>query len=177
MGLFSRLGSLFKSNINDMISKAEDPEKMLNQIILDMKGQLIEAKKQVAIAIADEKRLRKQNEKEHEAAREWEKKAMMALRAGDEALAKEALVRKAEHDKLDAEYTKRPRHEYFQLKLKEAEADTGVRISLAAEVDGTPAGSSRVACTTANSASRSRWRSWTLSAPPRRSAGRRWARR
>jgi len=106
MGLFSRLGTLFKSNINDMISKAEDPEKMLNQIILDMKGQLVDAKKQVAIAIADEKRLRKQHEKEIEAAREWEKKAMMALKAGDEELAKEALVRKAEHDKLNAEYAK-----------------------------------------------------------------------
>ncbi len=49
MGIFSRLGTLIKSNINDMISKAEDPEKMLSQVLVDMKQQLIEAKKQVAV--------------------------------------------------------------------------------------------------------------------------------
>ncbi|HEV8320559.1 MAG TPA: PspA/IM30 family protein [Myxococcota bacterium] len=106
MGIFNRLGTLFKSNLNDMISKAEDPEKMLNQIILDMKQQLVEAKKQVAVAIADEKRLAKQLESEQEMAKEWEKKAMMAVRAGDDSLAKEALLRKSEHDKLVAEYQK-----------------------------------------------------------------------
>ena len=57
MGIFSRLGTLIKSNLNDLISKAEDPEKMLNQVLNDMKGQLVEAKKQVAVAIGDEKRL------------------------------------------------------------------------------------------------------------------------
>ena len=60
MGLFSRLGALIKSNLNDLISKAEDPEKMLNQVLVDMKTQLVEAKKQVAVAIGDEKRLKKQ---------------------------------------------------------------------------------------------------------------------
>ena len=60
MGFFSRLGSLIKSNLNDLISKAEDPEKMLNQVLVDMKTQLVEAKKQVAVAIGDEKRLKKQ---------------------------------------------------------------------------------------------------------------------
>ena len=52
MGLFSRLGTLIRSNINELINKAEDPEKMLNQVLVDMKGQLVEAKKQVAVAIA-----------------------------------------------------------------------------------------------------------------------------
>ncbi|MBW2734396.1 MAG: PspA/IM30 family protein [Deltaproteobacteria bacterium] len=97
MGLFSRLGGLFKSNINDMISKAEDPEKMLNQVLVDMKQQLVEAKKQVAVAIADEKRLKKQYEAEASKAQDWERKAMMAVRAGDDALAREALARKQEH--------------------------------------------------------------------------------
>ena len=59
MGIFDRLVSLISSNINDMVSKAEDPEKMLNQIILEMSHQLIEVKKQVAVSIADEKRLAK----------------------------------------------------------------------------------------------------------------------
>ncbi len=60
MGIFSRLGTLIKSNLNDLISKAEDPQKMLNQIVLDMQNQLVDAKKQVAVSIADQKRLEKQ---------------------------------------------------------------------------------------------------------------------
>ena len=55
MGIFSRLGTLIKSNINDLITKAEDPEKMLTQVLLEMQQQLVEAKKAVAVAIADEK--------------------------------------------------------------------------------------------------------------------------
>jgi phage shock protein A len=104
MGIFGRIGTLLKANINDLVSKAEDPEKILNQLILDMKEQLIEAKKQVAVAIADEKRLKKQLDNELHMAREWEKKAMMAIRAGRDDLAREALARKAEHDKLSSEY-------------------------------------------------------------------------
>ncbi len=104
MGFFGRLAQLIKSNLNDLISKSEDPEKMLNQVILDMNQQLIEAKKQVAVAIADEKRLYKQFRNEAGVAEEWEKKAMMAVRAGDDSLAKEALLRKKEHDGLLASY-------------------------------------------------------------------------
>lgn len=100
MGIFSRLAQLIKSNINDLISKSEDPEKMLNQVVLDMNNQLVEAKKQVAASIADEKRLAKQAEQELANSAEWERRAMMALRAGNEDLAKEALNRKKEHDQL-----------------------------------------------------------------------------
>jgi phage shock protein A len=104
MGIFARLARLIKSNLNDLISRAEDPEKMLNQIVLDMNTQLIEAKKQVAASIADEKRLAKQAEQEAATAAEWERRAMMAVRAGDDALAKEALARKKEHDGLAEQY-------------------------------------------------------------------------
>jgi len=100
MGIFSRLAQLIKSNLNDLISRSEDPEKMLNQVVLDMNNQLVEAKKQVAASIADEKRLAKQFEQESSNAAEWERRAMMALRAGNEELAKEALNRKKEHDAL-----------------------------------------------------------------------------
>jgi phage shock protein A len=86
--------------LNDLISRSEDPEKMLNQVVLDMNNQLVEAKKQVAASIADEKRLAKQFEQEAANAAEWERRAMMALRAGNEELAKEALNRKREHDEL-----------------------------------------------------------------------------
>jgi phage shock protein A len=100
MGFFGRLATLIKSNLNDLISKSEDPEKMLNQIILDMNGQLVEAKKQVAVAIADEKRLQRQYQSEKAVSDEWHKKAMLAVRAGDDALAKEALQRKKEHESI-----------------------------------------------------------------------------
>jgi phage shock protein A len=104
MGFFGRLAQLIKSNLNDLINRAEDPEKMLNQVILDMNQQLVEAKKQVAVAIADEKRLQKQYNNEQSVADEWERKAMMAVRSGDDALAREALQRKKEHDGLAAQY-------------------------------------------------------------------------
>ena len=91
MGIFARLATLIKSNLNDLISHSEDPEKMLNQVVIDMNNQLIEAKKQVAVSIADEKRLAKQVEQEAANAAEWERRAMMAIRAGDDELAKEAL--------------------------------------------------------------------------------------
>jgi phage shock protein A len=106
MGIFSRLGTLIKSNLNDLISRAEDPQKMLNQIVLDMQNQLVEAKKQVAVSIADEKRLKKQLDEQTELSREWERKAMMAVTAGDDTLAKEALRRKSEHDAQVTEFTK-----------------------------------------------------------------------
>jgi phage shock protein A len=104
MGVFSRLAQLIRSNLNDLISRSEDPEKMLNQVVLDMSNQLVEAKKQVASSIADEKRLAKQYEQENANAQEWERRAMMALRAGNEQLAKEGLARKREHEELAATY-------------------------------------------------------------------------
>jgi phage shock protein A len=97
MGLFDRLSSLLRSNINDLISRAEDPEKMLNQILVDMRGQLVKAKQQVASAIADEKRLRDQTDAEYRQAEEWERRAMLAVQENHDDLAKQALVRQGEH--------------------------------------------------------------------------------
>ncbi len=104
MGIFSRLGTLIKSNINDLITKAEDPEKMLSQVLLEMQQQLADAKKAVAVAIADEKKLQKQYTAEQEKAKEWERKAMVAVRAGDDALARQALVRKQEHENISEQF-------------------------------------------------------------------------
>ncbi|MBA3672087.1 MAG: PspA/IM30 family protein [Gemmatimonadaceae bacterium] len=97
MGLFDRFSQLFKSNINDLISRAEDPEKMLTQILVDMRGQLVKAKQQVASAIADEKRLRDQTDAEHKQAQDWERRAMLAVQEGRDDLATQALVRMGEH--------------------------------------------------------------------------------
>ena len=97
MGIFDRLASLVKSNLNDLISSAENPEKMLNQIIVDMRDQLVKAKQQVAAAIADEKRLRDQADSEHKQSLDWEQKAMLAIQQGRDDLAKQALLRQSEH--------------------------------------------------------------------------------
>ncbi len=97
MGLFDRLSTLLRSNINDLISRAEDPEKMLNQIITDMRSQLAKAKQQVATAIADEKRLRDQADAEFKQGADWETKARLAITENRDDLAKQALMRQAEH--------------------------------------------------------------------------------
>ena len=97
MGLFDRLSTLLRSNINDLISRAEDPEKMLNQILVDMRSQLVKAKQQVAAAIADEKRLRDQADAEYKQAQDWERRAMLAIQEGRDDLAKQALLRQGEH--------------------------------------------------------------------------------
>ena len=97
MGIFDRLSRLIRSNINDLIARAENPEKMLTQIIEDMRRQLAQAKQEVAVAIADERKLRAQYEQEQEQAHEWERRARLAVREGRDDLAKQALLRGQEH--------------------------------------------------------------------------------
>jgi len=97
MGIFHKLSTLLKSNINDLIVKAENPEKMLNQIILDMRDQLAKAKREVAAAIADERKLRAQLDDEVKHTRDWEHRAMLAVKEGRDDLAKQALIRQQEH--------------------------------------------------------------------------------
>ncbi|HEU5261053.1 MAG TPA: PspA/IM30 family protein [Gemmatimonadales bacterium] len=97
MGIFDRLSTLIRSNINDLISRAENPEKMLNQLIVDMRSQLAKAKQQVAAAIADEKRLAAQVDQEKKAAEDWEKRAVLAVQETRDDLAKQALLRHNEH--------------------------------------------------------------------------------
>jgi len=121
MGIFSRLKTVISSNINDLISKAEKPEKMLNQLIIDMQTQLLESKKAVALAIADEKKLARELENQETQAQEWERKAMMAVNVGQDDLAKEALLRKQEHDNASAEYRKQWESQKASVeKLKES---------------------------------------------------------
>ncbi|MDR2518735.1 MAG: PspA/IM30 family protein [Spirochaetaceae bacterium] len=106
MGIFSRLRTLISSNVNDMISKAEKPEKMLNQLIIDMNEQRIESMKAVAMAIADEKKLEREVMNQQAMSQEWERKAMLAVQAGKDDLAKEALLRKQEYENACMEYKK-----------------------------------------------------------------------
>src|SRR5204862_2367321 len=97
MGIFDRLSTLIRSNISDLISRAKNPEKMLNQLIVDMRTPLAKAKQQVASAIADEKRLSAQAEQEKKLAEDWEKRAVLAVQEGRVDLAKQALLRHNEH--------------------------------------------------------------------------------
>jgi len=121
MGMFERLKTVISSNINALISKAEEPEKMLNQMIIDMTEQLIESKKAVAMAIADEKKLERDMIENKTKADEWEKKAMLAVRAGRDDLAKEALLRKQEFEGYAAQLSQQWEAQKQSVeKLKEA---------------------------------------------------------
>ncbi len=104
MGIFDRISTVFKSNVNDLISKAEDPEKMINQMLIDMTEQYNEAKSEVAQAIAEEKKLQKAMEAEEAQVENWSKKAELAVSKGDDQLALEALGRKKEHGDLATQY-------------------------------------------------------------------------
>jgi phage shock protein A len=93
MGIFDRFSTLLRSNINDLISRAENPEKMLNQLIVDMKSSLAKAKQEVASAIADEKKLQADAEALKKQSEDWERRAMLAVQEGRDDMAKQALVR------------------------------------------------------------------------------------
>ena len=97
MSIFTKLSTVIKSNINDLISRSENPEKMLNQIILDMRDQLAKAKREVAAAIADARKLRASLDAEVKEVRQWEHRAVLAVKEGRDDLAKQALVRQQEH--------------------------------------------------------------------------------
>ena len=97
MSIFSKFSTMIRSNINDLISRAENPEKMLNQIILDMRDQLAKSKREVASAIADERKLKTQLEGERKQVRDWERRAMLAINEGRDDMAKQALFRQQEH--------------------------------------------------------------------------------
>jgi phage shock protein A len=94
MGLFDRLSRVVRANLNDMVSKAEDPEKILEQAIVDMQEDLIQLRQAVARAIATQKRTEQQYNKNQSEANNWQNRAQLALSKGDENLAREALLRK-----------------------------------------------------------------------------------
>ena len=94
MGIFSRISDIFKANVNDTLDKAEDPEKMLKQMIIEMEESVNKATLGVAGAIANEKSLERKLAKSRADVTDWENKAVQALQAGREDLAKAALEKK-----------------------------------------------------------------------------------
>lgn len=94
MAILDRVSTILRANINDLMDRAEDPEKMIKQLLQDMENQLIQVKTQVAASIADEQRLKERWQQNEQQAAEWQRKAELAVQKGDDELAKAALARR-----------------------------------------------------------------------------------
>jgi len=117
MALLERVSTLLRANLNDLIEKAEDPERLLKQLVLDMENQLMQVKTQVAIAIADQHLLERKR-KEHEAeAAEWKRKAELAVSKGHDDMARGALERALSVERLTKGFAE-------QAEDQKLEADT-----------------------------------------------------
>lgn len=94
MGIFDRMNRVVRSNLNAMIDKAEDPEKLINQTVQEMQSELKNARKELVTSLGSAKRLVKKAREHESEAERWEEKAVLALQSGDDELAREALKRK-----------------------------------------------------------------------------------
>ncbi len=134
MSLMERVATLLRANVNDLIDRAEDPEKMLKQLVLDMENQLLQVKTQVAIAIADQHLLEKRRDEHQGTADDWQRKAELAVQKQQDELARQALERSLSHrqmgegfarqlseQKVEAEAL-RATYAKLQGKLKETES-------------------------------------------------------
>ncbi len=115
MALLERVATLVRANLNDLIDKAEDPEKMIKQIILDMQNQLLQVKTQVAIAIADQHLLEKKQKENEDAASEWVRKAEMAVDKKQDDLARVALERSISYKELAESFTQQVADQKVQV--------------------------------------------------------------
>jgi phage shock protein A len=100
MALLERVSTLLRANINDLLSKAEDPEKLARQLVLDMENQLLQVKTQVAIAIADQHLLLKKKTDEEAARAQWLRKAELAVAKQQDDLARAAIDRALSHQRM-----------------------------------------------------------------------------
>ena len=141
MPLLERVATLLRANVNDLIGKAEDPEKMLRQLLLDMENQLLQVKTQVAIAIADQHMLERKKKEHDDAAGSWRQKAALAVSKADDELARAALDRSLSHAQLSSSFDQqiedqraeadimRSNYARLQQKLKETEAQCEILIA------------------------------------------------
>jgi|SRR5579872_726197 len=141
MALMERVATLVRANLNDLIDKAEEPEKMLKQFILDMQNQLLQVKTQVAIAIADQHLLIKKQKEHNDKTAEWMKKAELAVSKSQDDLARTAIERsmssknmaesfalQAEDQRIQVENLKSALHK-LDRKLSEAQAKAEVLVA------------------------------------------------
>ncbi len=164
MSIFHRISDILKANINDLLDRAEDPEKMVKQIIADMEEQVRDATEALGQAMASEKQAYAQLEKARSNSREWESKAKTALQAGNQELAKKALTSKVEIDKnvqsLQASYDQiaaqtselHARVEVLRQKLEEARQRQNMLIARTKMAEATESVATAVTNTDPNSA-------------------------
>jgi phage shock protein A len=121
MALLERVSTLVRANLNDLVDKAEDPEKMLKQVILDMENQLLQVKTQVAIAIADQHLLEKRRKENEEKSAEWMRKAELAVDKKQDDLARAALDRHKSYQQMDEAFAQQVADQKTQVEnLKSA---------------------------------------------------------
>jgi phage shock protein A len=138
MSLLERVSTLLRANINDLLTKSEDPEKLARQLVLDMENQLLQVKTQVAISIADQHQLKTRLAEQQELETEWRRKAEIAVSKGEDELARAALERTLSHrrlaERLNTQFTDQSaeaetlRSAYSRLQQKLTE--TQVRVEL-----------------------------------------------
>jgi phage shock protein A len=138
MALLERVSTLVRANLNDLIDKAEEPEKMIKQVILDMQNQLLQVKTQVAIAIADQHLLEKKQKENADKVAEWMRKAELAVDKKEDDLARASLQRVESYRELSENFTQQVADQKAQVenlksalrkleqKLTEAEAKSDV---------------------------------------------------
>ena len=157
MALLERVSTLLRANVNDLVSRAEDPEKLAKQLVLDMENQLVQVKTQVAIAIADQHLLSKKKTEQDELQAHWVRKAELAVAKGQDELARAALERSLSHQRMSEGLaqqladqagetdTLRGAYQRLQQKLTETQAHVDLlvaqlRRSRAVEMAGTGKG-------------------------------------
>jgi len=141
MALLERVATLVRANLNDIIDKAEEPEKMIKQVILDMQNQLLQVKTQVAIAIADQHLLEKKQKENQEKSADWTRKAELAVDKKDDDLARAAIERSISYRSLAENFADQVADQTVQVenlksalrkleqKLAEAQAKSDVLIA------------------------------------------------
>ncbi len=135
MALMDRVATLVRANLNDLLDKAENPEKMLKQVILDMENQFMQVKTQVAIALADLHLLEKKKNENAEKRAEWMRKAELAVDKKDDELARAALARAVSFQLLAENYDQQIANHHAQVEaLKSALKRLELKLSEAADL-------------------------------------------
>ena len=121
MSLLERVSTLIRANLNDLIEKAENPEKLIKQVVLDIENQLLQVKTQVAIAIADQHLLEKKHKENEEKVTEWNRKAELAVSKNQDDLARAAIERSLQYKQFAAGFVQQVAHQKLQVEtLKNA---------------------------------------------------------
>lgn len=117
MALLERVSTLIRANLNDLVDRAENPEKMIKQVILDMQNQFMQVKTQVAIAIADLHLLEQKRKENLEKEAEWMRKAEMAVGKKDDVLARAALERSMSFKQMASNFNEQIADQRVQVDL------------------------------------------------------------